>query len=189
MNTLFIDTHGEKILLAIYQEEKLCFKKEGSESQNHSTICMPLLTDLLAEANLLIQDIDDIIVVNGPGSFTGVRIGITIGKTLAFTLKIPIRTMTSLELYIDDAKENEYLVLKEKNGVYVGQKTQNQIVDYQYIKTSDLEDWVINKNICYCEKINEENLCIFAHQKSPTNPHIVNPLYVKKIEVENDKKS
>ena len=88
MNTLFIDTHGEVVVLAIYRDEKLMKKKESKERKDHSTICMPLLVELLTESKLDIKDINDIVVVNAPGSFTGVRIGVTIAKTLAFTLNI-----------------------------------------------------------------------------------------------------
>ncbi len=189
MNTLFIDTHGEMVVLALYKSERLIKKKEGTERQDHSTICMPLLVELLTEEKITIHDINDIVVVNGPGSFTGVRIGVTIAKTLAYTLKIPIRTITSLELYLENIKEENYLVLNEKNGYYVGKIEKRQISEYEYIKAKDFDNWKQEKNIAICTEINYENLITFAHQKDPLNPHIVNPFYVKKIEVENDKKS
>ena len=150
---------------------------------------MPLLVELLTESKLDIKDINDIVVVNGPGSFTGVRIGVTIAKTLAFTLNIPIRMITSLELYLDTIQNQEYLVLNEKNGYYTGKIENKQIIEYEYIKTSEFDSWALNKNIVFGDKINYENLIVFAHQKEETNPHVVNPFYVKKIEVENDKRS
>lgn len=189
MNTLFIDTHGEVVVLAIYTDEKLMKKKESKERKDHSTICMPLLVELLTESKLDIKDINDIVVVNGPGSFTGVRIGVTIAKTLAFTLNIPIRMITSLELYLDTIQNQEYLVLNEKNGYYTGKIENKLIIEYEYIKTSEFDSWALNKNIVFGDKINYENLIVFAHQKEETNPHVVNPFYVKKIEVENDKRS
>ena len=53
----------------------------------------PAIKELIDE-----QKLDEIIVVNGPGSFTGVRLGVTIAKTLAYTLNIPIKTISSLEV-------------------------------------------------------------------------------------------
>ena len=102
MNTLLIDTHADFIFLAIYQNQEIKYKKESKEKKDHSTICMPLLIELLSESKLNINQIDDIIVVNGPGSFTGVRIGVTIAKIIAYTMNIPIRTITSLELYLNE---------------------------------------------------------------------------------------
>ena len=115
MNTLLIDTHDRELLLAIYKDEKLKWKKEIKEQLDHSTVCMPSLVALLNEASLTIHDINDIVVVNGPGSFTGVRLGVTIAKILSYTLQIPIRSITSLELY-EYPSDAIYGVLKEKNG-------------------------------------------------------------------------
>jgi len=52
------------------------------------------------------DEITKIIVVNGPGSFTGIRIGVTIAKVYAWTLKIDITTITSLEAMALSSKSN-----------------------------------------------------------------------------------
>ncbi len=185
MNTLLIDTHADFIFLAIYQNQEIKYKKESKEKKDHSTICMPLLIELLSESKLNINQIDDIIVVNGPGSFTGVRIGVTIAKIIAYTMNIPIRTITSLELYLNElTKDYQYIALEEKNGFYVGNLINNQIKNYEYIKRNEWEKWNKNKKIFLCQNINYNNICSFAKQKKPINPHLVNPFYVKKIEAE-----
>ena len=47
---------------------------------------MPMIASIFDENNLDIKDLDKIIVVNGPGSFTGIRIGLSIAKTIAYAL-------------------------------------------------------------------------------------------------------
>ena len=183
MNTLFIDTHADFIFLGIYKDNQLINKVEVFEKKDHSTICMPSLVKLLSDSRLTIQEIDDVIVVIGPGSFTGVRIGVTIAKVLAYTLNIPIRTITSLELYTKKVAEG-YLVLEEKNGYYVAKKEREKLSGYEYIKKSEWEEWSKTKVIEFCKEIDYNHLATYSHKKEPTMPHIVNPFYVKKIEVE-----
>jgi tRNA threonylcarbamoyladenosine biosynthesis protein TsaB len=141
---------------------------------------------LLEQEQINIHDINDIVVVNGPGSFTGVRIGVTIAKTLAFTLNIPIRTVTSLELYLGCNSYNKTaLALKEKNGYFFGQiDVNNQITNYQYLTKAEFEEYFDKKNMIEAEEMNLDEIVTIAHQKAPVNPHEVNPFYVKKIEVE-----
>ncbi len=183
MNTLYIDTHDKKIVFAYYQNEKLIRKKEREENQDHSRICISTLEEFLKEIKKTIQDIQDIVVVSGPGLFTGVRLGVTIAKTLAYTLNIPIRSLTSLECFLPVKEEVKYLAMKEKNGYFLGKLNYNrtQIEEYQYITK---EEYQKQTNCIEKEEINYEELIHFAHQKEPLNPHQVNPFYVKKIEVE-----
>ena len=65
--------------------------------QNLTEVTLPKIVSMFEKAKLQAKDIDKIIVVNGPGSFTGIRIGLTIAKVYAWSLKIPITTIYSLE--------------------------------------------------------------------------------------------
>ena len=186
MNTLFIDTHGDKIVLAIYEQDKLQKKIEKKDVE-HSRICIPSLIELLNQCKKSLEDINEIIVVIGPGSFTGVRIGVTIAKTIAFCKQIPIKTITSLEQYLP-VQEN-YLAIEEKNGYYVGKQTDNQITKYFYLKKSEFEDFIKKEKVYIGDIVDYDGLLKLFKEKDRVNPHQVNPLYVKKIEVENDKKN
>lgn len=66
------------------------YEKKGSMGQLKSQRLLPLLKELLKELNLTPKDITEIKVVTGPGSFTGLRVGIAIANTLGFLLSIPI---------------------------------------------------------------------------------------------------
>ena len=83
MYTLYIDTHSNTICIVLFKDEKIFIKNEVKTNQNHSITTMPIIIKTLEEASITIQDINQILVVNGPGSFTGVRLGVTIAKTLA----------------------------------------------------------------------------------------------------------
>ena len=83
MYSLFIDTHIYDIVVILFKNGKI-FKKSIIEKARGSELlpCIKELTDL--------NDINEIIVVNGPGSFTGIRTGITVAKTIAYVKNIPI---------------------------------------------------------------------------------------------------
>lgn len=90
MFTLFIDTHFKDVNIVLYKDGKV-IDHLTSDNQKHSVVTMPLIVDILKNNNIKINSIKEIICVNGPGSFTGVRIGVTISKVLAYSLGIKVK--------------------------------------------------------------------------------------------------
>ena len=88
MNTLFIDTHLWDIIIVLLHDGLVVKKEEVKNKKNNSEYIFPSIVKVIDGIKL-----DEIIVVNGPGSFTGVRLGVTIAKTLAYTLNIPIKLL------------------------------------------------------------------------------------------------
>ena len=82
---LFIDTHDELITIALKNKDDLYVKTQESE-YSHSIYTMPMIESIFKENNLNVKDLEKIIVINGPGSFTGIRIGLSIAKTMAYAL-------------------------------------------------------------------------------------------------------
>ncbi len=183
MTTLLLDTHTNKIIVVLYKNDKIIVQKDISSEYNHSINTMPILIAALKEANCLIKDINAIICVNGPGSFTGVRIGVTISKMLAYTLNIPIKTISSLQLKAVSFKHDIiYIGEQEKNGMYMGKfdRENNLIDEYKYYGKDELD----NLTIEYKEDIKIDYIQVlnFVNTLENVNPHLVNPLYIKKIE-------
>ena len=128
-----------------------------------------------------------IVVCNGPGSFTGVRLGVTIAKTLAHTLNIPIRTITSLEcLAVSLDKPERIVAFNDKNGYYIGIFDENMelVGDYEYLKNIEYNEFSKKYEIYIDVKIDYYKVMAYALNKEPINPHEVNPIYIKKIDVE-----
>lgn len=187
MYTLYIDTHCNKIVIVIYQNEKVIIKKEIASNYDHSVTTMPILIEALNEVNLEINDINQIIVVNGPGSFTGVRIGVTIAKTLAYTLNIPIKILSSLLIKAVSCIHDDVIIVeREKNGVFIGNfNKENKLVeDYKYLSNTEYNEINDKSNCIEDIEIDYEKIISFVDNIDSTNPHAVNPLYVKKIEVQ-----
>lgn len=183
MNSLIIDTHLNDILVFLLNDGKVLFKEEIYGKKNNSEVMFPTIIKLIDG-----KRIDEIIIINGPGSFTSVRLGVTIAKTLAYTLNIPIKTISSLETFAISSNSLN-VAINDGNGCYIGMFDDNfnKISDFTYVSTSDYNNMAKVYNEEYV--INPER--VYEHLKftKPINAHGVKPLYVKKIGVEIDKES
>ncbi|MFC6040349.1 tRNA (adenosine(37)-N6)-threonylcarbamoyltransferase complex dimerization subunit type 1 TsaB [Paenisporosarcina macmurdoensis] len=94
---LGIDTSNVPLSIAVVQDDQLLVEWTSSIKVAHSVGAMPAVEEVLKQANINPRDIDAIAVAEGPGSYTGVRIGVTIAKTLAWTLKVPLVGVSSLQ--------------------------------------------------------------------------------------------
>ena len=97
MIILAMDTSSVNATVAVCNEYKLLGEYTISCERAHSQIIMPLLDDLLERCSIKVNDIDVFAVALGPGSFTGLRIGIAAMKTLAQTLGKKIVGVSSLD--------------------------------------------------------------------------------------------
>lgn len=179
---LFIDTHDELITVGLKNGEELYLKTQESE-YSHSIYTMPMIESLFKDNNFNVKDLKKIIVVNGPGSFTGIRIGLSIAKTMAYALNIDINTISSLTAYLisNNNGEKRRAVIEDNKGYYISvfDENDNNIVPEFYSENDEYSEYKtveskldVNKIIDYCKDMKSEN------------PHFVNANYVKKIEVE-----
>lgn len=98
MKALAIDTTNNVLGIAIVDEESVIGEYITNLKKNHSVRAMPAIERLLHDCDLTPKDLDKVIVATGPGSYTGVRIGVSIAKTMAWALQIPIVGISSLEI-------------------------------------------------------------------------------------------
>lgn len=99
MNVLGIDTSTMTGGVALLKGDQLVGESILNIRTTHSERLLPALERLLADGGLKVQDLDLLSVVTGPGSFTGLRIGVTTAKGLSYALGIPAVGVTTLEGY------------------------------------------------------------------------------------------
>ncbi|MEI5909462.1 tRNA (adenosine(37)-N6)-threonylcarbamoyltransferase complex dimerization subunit type 1 TsaB [Bacillus spongiae] len=104
MNVLAIDTSNYTLGVCLFTEGTIMGEYMTNIKKNHSVRAMPAIEQLLKDCDMTPQDLDKIIVAKGPGSYTGVRIGVTIAKSLAWSLKIPIVGVSSLAVLASNGR-------------------------------------------------------------------------------------
>lgn len=182
MYTLFIDTHDELITVALYNEKDLIIKTQES-FMSHAVYLVPMIDSILKENNLTVKSISNIVAVNGPGSFTGLRIGLSVAKTMAYSLNIPIYLISSLTSYLVSStlKSDKMAVIEDNKGYYISvfDKDNNIMIPEKYVEEIDGINYsVVDK------KLDIEKVINYAHKLESTPAHLVRANYVKKIEVE-----
>lgn len=193
MYTLFISTFDELITIGLLKDGKLIEKNEKISNRNHSVYTVPMIEEILKNNNINTNYLNEIIVINGPGSFTGVRIGVTIAKTLAYTLDIPIKALTSLEAYAVsiESKINKLVAISDLKGKYIGyfSKDNEILTDYIYLSNKEYDNYIKDKEqyIIKDNKLDLEKIYLYLKNKDNINPHLVNPIYIKGIETLNGK--
>ena len=182
--TLFIDTHDKNVLIILYKDGMI-INKENLETKNkHSEVTMPTIDKVLKDSNVDVSELGSIIVVNGPGSFTGERIAVTIAKTIAYALSIPVRTidaLTVLALGVD--AEKKVVALEDRNGAFVGifDSSYNTLEPLQYMNKSTYSEFKANNDVNTLVDVDYEKVYEYVMTLKELNPHEVKPLYIKGI--------
>lgn len=182
MFTLFIDTHLYDINIVLYKDAVVYLQKSIDKNLGNNSILVPTIMECISNIKL-----NNIIVINGPGSFTGVRTGVTVAKTLSYLLNVPIKVATYLDImdYSLDCIDN-LVGFYDNSGIYVGKYLNHKLIEnYKYIRKNEidlenLDNLKTNVTIDYLK------IFKFISQHPIMDPKQVNPIYVKKISVEYD---
>lgn len=185
MYTLYIDTHFNDLVLAIFKSDEILMEKKlNSNKFSHSESTIPLLKELLNDCKIRPNDLQEIIVILGPGSFTGVRIGIVIAKILGYTLNLKIKAISYLEAMSLNFEKDVVLGIKDRNGAFIGEfdSNHNLVKEYYYLKNTEVDN--MKTNIVFDSEVDLKKVKQYVKNKDGVFPHSLVPLYIKKIEVE-----
>lgn len=204
MKYLYLDTTSNFLYTGVVENNSLICERKVRFDKDLSTMALTTMVKMLEEKDIKPTDINKIILVNGPGSFTGCRIGITIAKTFAWSLNIPITTISSLEAMALSNEEYDFFipVLDARrdfvfSGIY--DKDNNQIMKNQYVKKSVLETAINNMSDNFIFITNDDielngpvinydpnilNIVLKYKDKEPVNPHGIDADYLKLTEAE-----
>lgn len=119
MKILAIDTSSDICTVSICEDEKTIILKSSIEAKTHSVMLMPLIDECFKESSLELKDIELLAVCVGPGSFTGIRIGVSSVIAFADTNNIPSIGVTSLENLAYNILEENIPQNKMQNTIYI----------------------------------------------------------------------
>ena len=206
MRILYIDTTTSYLYTGIVEDSKLLAEIKEDCNRDLSKCALDKISKMIDSLSLRPTDIDKIIVVNGPGSFTGIRIGVTIAKTFAYSLNKEITTISSLEAMALSSKAGtKYIVpiIDARRGNVYGaiyDDLGNSVLKNQHVSLDSL--------LAACENLIDDYIIIGSYEdlttedydpdilkivntfkdKESINPHAVNPIYLKQTEAEENKK-
>ncbi len=146
MKILAIDTSSEICGVALLEDNNLIQDNSLNNGKTHSENLMILIKEILENNNVDLKDIDLISCVVGPGSFTGIRIGVSTVKALSEVNQIPIAEVTSLETLaenIGSVKTKVAMIDARNDQVYCGIFDENNNLIEPYIANSI--EFVIDK--------------------------------------------
>lgn len=124
MITLGIDTANQTLAVGVLEDETVLGQIQINRKKNHSLTLMPALDQLISDCQLTPEQIDRIAVSSGPGSYTGLRIGVTTAKTLAYTLNKELVGVSSLAVLAANCVGIEGIIVPmfdaRRKNVYAG---------------------------------------------------------------------
>ena len=122
MKVLAFDTSSKALSLAILEDKQILAETTINIKKNHSITLMPAIDFLMGSLDWTPKDLDRIVVAQGPGSYTGLRIAVATAKTLAHTLKIELVGVSSLLALVPEQVEGLVIPVMDarRNNVYAG---------------------------------------------------------------------
>ena len=130
MKVLAFDTSSKALSVALLEEENRLAELTLTIKKNHSITLMPTIEFLMASIDWKPTDLHRIVVAEGPGSYTGLRIAVATAKTLAQTLKIDLVGVSSLLALVPEEIEGLAIPVMDarRNHVYAGFYQEDQLV-------------------------------------------------------------
>ncbi len=193
LKRLVIDSASKFLYIALYNDLECLGKYYAEGNNDHSVKLMSEIERIFVSNNIKVKDLDEIIIGIGPGSYTGLRIGVVVAKMFAWNNKIPVRTVSSLAMFassssfnglilseIDARRGNSFLGLYRKTGKTLVLEDEEKLSNLENYKESIKESFeVVSKG--------EPNIEVLLNSDILTQVkdiHGLNPNYLRITEAE-----
>lgn len=136
MPLLAVDTSSDLLSVALLNKQHIATVKNNLSQSQHGVLLLPKIKELLSTENLSVNEIEGIVIGIGPGSYTGLRIGITAAKMWGVSKNIPVYPVSSLAVMasVVEGESDDVVIVPivdaRRNTVYTG--------IYQYDKNNNL---------------------------------------------------
>lgn len=137
MISLCMDSAYKQLVLGLYKDQELLAGISLEAFKKQSETIFVELNRLLKETNLDYKDIDHVIITKGPGSYTGIRIAMTIAKVLCSQMHKELYTISTMQLYAGIEKQANVILDARSQRAYVAHLEDGQIQGNTQILTLD----------------------------------------------------
>ena len=191
MYTLILDSATKILYVALVNDDKILYQKYVSGKNDHAKSIVFCVDEALATAGISADKLDKIIVGIGPGSYTGVRMAVTVAKMISTFKNIPLYSVSTLSLMasgnkgkvlatIDARRGNAFsAIIDTTNDEIILEEALHEISvfdDYQY-------DYHVNEN-----EYSVDPLYVIHSAKYVEQPHLLVPNYLRDTEAERNLK-
>lgn len=145
MKTLCMDTSHRYLVLALVEDDQVVVSHMEEAWKKQSETIFVELIKLMEEANWNVDDINEVVITRGPGSYTGIRIAMSIAKVLCSRKNIKLSTISTLQLYAG-LKDTYVMLDARSNRAYFG-NYKNGVLIEECIKTLDEIEMISDKAI------------------------------------------
>lgn len=196
MITLCMDTSNKFLILSLIRDDKIVSYRNINSWKRQSELIFPELIKCLEEAHISSHQINQVVVTKGPGSYTGVRIAMTVAKVMCKMGNIPLYTLSSLQL-IASNKEEVAVVMDArgkrgyfaiyKKGVLIGKESALSVDEIKSILDTHMDLEVLGDASILGLEDNYPNLCqsfldLKSHWQLQENVDLLVPEYLKSNE-------
>lgn len=199
MNRLIINTANDKLFIVLQKKNDIFYKLNDSKMHHNETM-LPLIDEILRENKIQITDIDEFGVVIGPGSFTGIRVGIATIKAFRDSLGVVAKGINNLDylfrLAVNRDKNIDTVAIKGSKDSYFVAKLINGIV-YKYTRNLTKDELVaVAKNskigmftideLLDCVQVEDNANALIECLNDSTDYNLI-PVYYQLSQAENEK--
>ncbi|MBR2892020.1 MAG: tRNA (adenosine(37)-N6)-threonylcarbamoyltransferase complex dimerization subunit type 1 TsaB [Bacilli bacterium] len=188
MKQLFLDTSNQYLYLAVLENNHVLFEHKQVGNNNHSETLISVIEECFSKNNITVDDICEIFVGRGPGSYTGVRVACTVAKVLAYSKNIKLRSFSSLDLLLTTALKPGLIVCKmdTRRGfsyakVFNVSDTIQEVSKEEYVETILLEEKYSDAFVITNESSNYNPLLILKYKlyQEVEDVHSFVPTYLR----------
>ena len=190
MYSLILDSSTKVLYVSLVNDDKIVYEKYIEGKNDHAKNIVFIVDEALKKANIEAFNLDKVIVGYGPGSYTGVRMAVTVAKMIAVFAKVKLYTISSLLLMasgekgvvkasIDARRGNAF------SGVFdiLNDKLILEEGMYPYEKLNEYEGATVTE-----EKYTVDPLFVIKHANLVNEPHLLVPNYLRDTEAERNLK-
>lgn len=201
MNVLAVDTSGNHLTILIIKGDKIFESFKEDIGLKHSITLMEEVERLLDTASLSLSDIDVFSAVVGPGSFTGIRIGVSTIKAFAYANNKKVLSVTSFDTLAYNSKDSKVLAVIDArhDNFYVQKFIEGKPLKAEFVTFDELKELSSGFTVLSNTNLNVEHKivsvkdglikAVFSNLKNATfDREVLVPLYVKKSQAEEELK-
>lgn len=195
MIKIILDTSNQYLVVGLYKDEQCLGRIQELGSQKQSENAIPYLEKLLSQNHIELLDVDEAIITRGPGSYTGVRVAMSIIKTLSVLTPLKVKAISSLKAYagfdkcisVIDARSKKVFVCLYDQGKALMDETLMTIDEFKEFRKKYNDFKVVGQGHIVDEDGQEIDLVTHLYDLSFIEEEVDNidalvPCYLKDVE-------